>query len=105
MASPASPRRRPSGRARSQVDPRGGLFGGLPIRLKPPRGVDDERVAFSADREAIYAARRMPGDERLVGLIPRVVLRALEARVLRQPLERGVLMRARERERVRMHLV
>src|SRR5690349_17983839 len=73
----------------------------LPIKLVE---IDKKLVTVAPDREAIHAACRPPLDERSVRPIFRVMLRALEAGVVLFPFEGGVLMRARERERVRESL-
>ena len=64
------------------------------------RGVDSHRVAFLRDWQPIQVARGAAADVQAVREVVRVVLGALELVVLRHPLHRRVLVRARQREGV-----
>src|SRR5580765_653863 len=88
----------------SHGDGRGVPGGPLGVRLDDVGKVDVEIVAFAADGEAVHVPRRAARHEGAVGLVLRLVLRALEPVVLRQPLQRGVLVRTRQVERVDMTL-
>jgi len=62
--------------------------------------VDDDVVPRETDRVPVHAARRATFDERAVGAVLRLVLRALKAVVAGVPAQRRVLMGAGEPERV-----
>src|SRR5438067_2735608 len=84
----------------SELHGRGGPALRVRVLLMQMLEVDRDRVPLALHREAVHAARRAPLDERAVGAVLRLVLRALEALVVVEPPERRVLVRARERERV-----
>ena len=62
--------------------------------------VDDDLFAIASDAEAIHAPGRTAGDELTVGLILRVMLRALEPMIGVVPSQCGMLVRAGQVERV-----
>ncbi len=71
------------------------------VGLDPSVQIDDDRVAVAPDQVPVEVPGRPAGRVDAVGLVPGIVLRALEAMVLRQPLHGVVLVRARKREHIR----
>src|SRR5215831_17683719 len=69
----------------SEGDVRGRPAGGVFVRSKELVQIDDEHVVVEADAQTIHVACRASIDKRAGRLVSRLVLRALEAPVLRQP--------------------
>src|SRR4029079_2389215 len=78
---------------------RSGPLRGLLIGSEQKVQIDGQRVAIPLDGETIHVPRGPSGDERSIGLVLRPVTWALEARILRSPTQRRMLVRAREIER------
>src|SRR5690242_18140601 len=90
--------------AKSERDERGIPSSRVGVLLVQHREVYDHRLPGPPDREAVHPPRGAAGDELAVGLVLRLVLGALEAMIVGQPAERGVLVRAREREGIHVTL-
>ena len=60
--------------------------------------IDNHGIALAPDYVSVEVPGGTPGRVDAVGLVLRIVFGALEATVIRHPLHRVVLMRARQRE-------
>ena len=74
-------------------------LGRLGVALVRDVGIDDDVIAVARDLQAIHVAGGLAVDERAVGLIAGLVSRTLEAGGAGQRAQRGVLVRAGQRER------
>ncbi len=87
-----------------RLDESGVPTGGIFVGFKPVLQVDDDIGIFFTNDKSIQIAGRTARCVSTVRCVLRVVLAALKAMILRQPLDRGVFVRTGQREGVHVVL-